>query len=102
MMKLILVIIIEVYYLPERRRMLRYSPSGIVTMDYIECRVTITGEKVKIIYQLVLKKMPMDDIKLKDGLIKEFNRWYNVKTDIEIEVVLITKSLPPTKYVKIW
>jgi hypothetical protein len=31
------------YYLPENKRMLRYSPSGIVTMDYIECRVTITG-----------------------------------------------------------
>ena len=32
------------YYTPENRRMLRYSPSGIVTMDYIVCRVTITGE----------------------------------------------------------
>ena len=28
------------YYLPERRRMLRYSPSGMVTEDY-ECRLTI-------------------------------------------------------------
>lgn len=31
------------YYLPDDKRMLRYSPSGIVTLDFIECRVTITG-----------------------------------------------------------
>ena len=35
------------YYIPENRRLLRYSPSGIVTSDYIICRVTITGEESK-------------------------------------------------------
>ena len=35
------------YYIPENRRLLRYSPSGIVTLDYIICRVTITGEESK-------------------------------------------------------
>lgn len=35
------------YYIPENRRLLRYSPSGIVTLDYIICRVTITGEENK-------------------------------------------------------
>ena len=35
------------YYYPENRRMLRYSPSGIVTLDYIVCRVTIIGEASK-------------------------------------------------------
>ena len=31
-------------YEPEEPKLLRYSASGIVTMDYIICRITITGE----------------------------------------------------------
>lgn len=46
------------YYLPEKKsiRLLRYSPSGIVTMDYIKCRITIIGEYVKNNLQLKIEK----------------------------------------------
>ena len=30
-------------YIPEDKKLLRYSPDGVVALDYITCRVTLTG-----------------------------------------------------------